>query len=99
MQVWTRYRSRGVRLIGVDHQDTRGGGLSFVRQFGITYPVAFDPGGTVAARYGAVGIPATFVIGPNGRIAYRFLGKTTAAMLATILDRLIGRIPIPRPAR
>ncbi len=63
-QVWTRYRSRGVRLIGVDHQDTRGGGLSFVRQFGITYPVAFDPGGTVAARYGAVGIPATFVIGP-----------------------------------
>ncbi len=90
-QVWTRYRSPGVRFIGVDHQDTRSGGRSFVRQFGITYPIAFDPSGTVAARYGAVGIPATFVIGPNGRIAYRFLGKTTAAMLATILDRLIGR--------
>jgi len=90
-QVWIRYRSRGVRFIGVDHLDTRAGGLSFVREFGITYPIAFDPGGTVAARYGAVGIPTTFVIGPNGRIAYRFLGTTTAAMLATTLDRLIGR--------
>jgi len=90
-QVWTRYHSRGVRFIGVDHLDTRAGGLSFVREFGITYPIAFDPGGTVAARYGAVGIPTTFVIGPNGRIAYRFLGTTTAAMLATTLDRLIGR--------
>ncbi len=46
---------------------------------------------TVAARYGAVGIPTTFVIAPDGRIAYRFLGKTTAAVLATTLDRLIGR--------
>ncbi len=90
-QVWTRYRSRGVRFIGVDHQDTRAGGLSFVREFGITYPVAFDPGGTVAARYGAVGVPTTFVVAPNGRLAYRFLGKTTAAMLATTLDRLLGR--------
>ena len=90
-QVWTRYEGRGVRFIGVDHQDTREGGLSFVREFGITYPVAFDPGGTVAARYGAVGVPTTFVIAPDGRIAYRFLGKTTAAMLATTLDRLLGR--------
>ncbi len=90
-QVWTRYRSRGVRFIGVDHQDTRGGGQSFVREFAITYPIAFDPDGTVAARYGAAGVPTTFVIAPDGRIAYRFLGKTTAAMLATTLDRLIGR--------
>jgi len=90
-QTWMRYRSRGVRFIGVDHQDTRAGGLSFVREFGITYPVAFDPGGTVAARYGAVGVPTTFVVTPDGRLAYRFLGKTTAVMLATTLDRLLGR--------
>ena len=90
-QVWMRYEGRGVRFIGVDHQDTRPGGLSFVREFGITYPIAFDPDGTEAARYGAVGVPTTFVIGPDGRIAYRFLGKTTATMLATTLDRLLGR--------
>jgi len=88
-RVWTRYRARGVRFIGVDHEDSRAGGLSFVREFGITYPIAFDPGGTVAARYGAVGVPTTFVIGRDGRIAYRLLGKTTASMLAATLDRLL----------
>jgi DsbE subfamily thiol:disulfide oxidoreductase len=89
-RVWTRYRSRGVRFIGVDHEDTRTGGLSFVREFGITYPIGFDPGGSVAASYGAVGVPTTFVIDPDGRIAYRFLGKTTAPMLAATLDRLLA---------
>ncbi len=89
-QVWTRYRAQGVGFIGVDHEDTRAGGLSFTHEFGITYPVAFDHSGTVAARYGAVGIPSTFIIDRNGRIAYRFLGKTMAPMLAATLDQLLS---------
>lgn len=88
-QVWTRYRTRGVRFIGVDHQDTQGGGIAFVRRFGITYPSAFDPNGTLAARYGAVGVPTTFVIDRDRRIAYRFLGKITAPALTAILDRIL----------
>ncbi len=30
--------------------DAKTAGLAFQRQFGITYPIAFDPGGTLAAR-------------------------------------------------
>ena len=89
-QGWTRYRSRGVQFVGVDHEDTRGAGMAFVRRFGVTYPSGFDPDGTVAARYGAVGIPTTVVIDRRGRIVYQFLGKTTAPSLAAILDRVLG---------
>ena len=92
-EVWTQYRFRGVQFIGVDHQDSRGAGIAFVRKFGITYSSAFDPGGTVAARYGAVGIPTTFVIDRRGRIVYRFLGKTRASILAPVLDLILASGP------
>jgi cytochrome c biogenesis protein CcmG, thiol:disulfide interchange protein DsbE len=89
-EVWTRYRSRGVMFIGVDHLDNRSAGLAFVRAHGVSYPSAFDPDGTVAARYGTVGIPTTFVIDGDGRIVYRFLGRVQAATLAATLDTVLA---------
>jgi len=89
-QVWTRYRSRGVMFIGVDHQDNHSAGLAFVRAHGVSYPSGFDPHGTVAARYGTVGIPTTLVIDGAGWIVYRFLGRVQATTLAATLDRVLA---------
>jgi cytochrome c biogenesis protein CcmG/thiol:disulfide interchange protein DsbE len=89
-EVWESYRSRGVQFVGIDHQDSRSNGLGFRRAFGLTYPSGFDPAGTLAWRFGALGIPTTYVIDRDGRIVYRFLGKIRPGTLAEILDRVLA---------
>jgi len=89
--LWHRYRPLGVRFLGVDHMDGRAAGMAFQRQFAITYPSVFDPGGTLARRYGAVGIPTTLVIDRTGAIVYRFLGRLRGPDLAGILDEVLKR--------
>ncbi|MGH2573294.1 MAG: TlpA family protein disulfide reductase [Actinomycetota bacterium] len=87
--VWEEYRERDVQFLGVNHQDQRAAALAFQREFGITFPSAFDPAGELALRYQLVGFPSTLVIDQDGRIAYRFLGKVDAATLRAALDLMI----------
>lgn len=88
--VWQAYRDEGVQFLGVDHRDYRSAAETFQRQFGITYPSVFDPGGGLSAEYGLAGIPSTFVIDGNGRIAYRFLGRIDAPLLRAALNAVLS---------
>ena len=88
--VWESYRSLGVQFLGVDQQDSKAEASAFVREFGLTYPIAFDPDGSVAASYGALGLPTTFVIDASGVIRYRFLGRVDPAGLQDVLQGLMA---------
>ena len=67
--VWRRYRSDGVVVLGVDSGDGRGDARRFLDAHGVTYPIVFDPGQTLAlGPYGVPGLPVTYVINPAGRI-------------------------------
>ncbi|HZS31575.1 MAG TPA: TlpA disulfide reductase family protein [Gaiellaceae bacterium] len=68
-QVWRQDRSHNVVVLGVDANDSRGDARRFVRAHGVTYPIVFDGGGTVAgSRYGISNLPDTYVLNPAGRI-------------------------------
>jgi cytochrome c biogenesis protein CcmG, thiol:disulfide interchange protein DsbE len=56
-------------IIGVTYEDTTSASEAFVRQEHITYPVLRDVGGSFARAWGADGIPETFVLNRQGRIA------------------------------
>jgi peroxiredoxin len=90
-RVWTENRGRGVVVIGIDHEDTRSSATAFRDRYELTYPLAFDPGGSVVASYGALGVPTTFVIDGAGVIRYRLLGRVTVG----VLDAVLGRIAPP----
>jgi thiol-disulfide isomerase/thioredoxin len=48
---------------------------AWLRERGISgLPVALDPKGTIAGRYGATGYPETFFIAPSGEIVQHFVG-------------------------
>ena len=84
------YADLGVRFIGVDHVDDRAAALRFVAEFDITYPSVFDPGGELAVDYGLIGLPTTFVVGRDGRIALRFVGYVDEPSLSRALDEVLG---------
>ena len=60
-RLWRAY-GRRVQFIGVDVADHATDARAFQRRFGITYPSGVDPHLAVVSRYGAFGLPFTFVI-------------------------------------
>ena len=88
-RTWEEYSERGVQFLGVDFQDDRASALAFVDEFGLTYPSAFDPTGSLAYEFSVLAIPTTFVIGPDGWIEYQFTGIVTDTRLRDILDGLL----------
>ncbi|MGH2680678.1 MAG: TlpA family protein disulfide reductase [Actinomycetota bacterium] len=86
---WEANRSRGVQFVGVNYQDDLYAGRAFLDEFGITYPSVFDPSGRLAYDYGLVGLPATFVITPDRRIAYQFVGIVDRAALEVAIREVL----------
>ncbi len=66
---YERYRARGLVVVGVDLEDFRSDARSFMRRYGLTYPVvhAKDKEALVG-RYGVTGYPETFFINRTGRL-------------------------------
>lgn len=89
---WQAYRTRGVQFLGADYLDDRYAGRGFVEEFGITYPSVFDPAGRLAFKYGLVGLPTTFVITPDRRIAYRFVGIVNGGVLRDAIADVLGAV-------
>jgi cytochrome c biogenesis protein CcmG/thiol:disulfide interchange protein DsbE len=76
------------RLVGVDFQDAKQDALAFVREFGWRFPNVRDPKGRLAARYGLVGLPTTYVLDKQGRIARTLTGVQTYAKLRQAVEEL-----------
>ena len=70
-----QYKSRGLEMIGISLDQ---GGESVVKSFlqeqGVTYPVALGDERIVRAYGGIRGIPTTFLIDKQGRIAKKLVG-------------------------
>ena len=65
---WQRAQARGIVFIGVDFQDPKSDGLSFLQKYAITYPNVLDPDGSTAIHYGITFTPTTFFINRQGRL-------------------------------
>ena len=52
----------------------------------------------MAIEYGLYGVPETFFIGRDGRVAYKHVGPVSAAILAHKIDSLLATAaPTPVP--
>ena len=68
-RLWQQDRARGLVVLGVDSNDSRGDGRRFVHVHGLTYPVVFDHDGRIAANsYAVSDLPVTYVLNQKGRI-------------------------------
>lgn len=83
-----RKHGRAIRFVGIDTQDSRRNGRSFVREFGLDFPHLFDPKGKLALELGVYGIPTMFLVDRRGRIAAELVGKQSEARLDRYLRLL-----------
>ncbi len=86
------YGTRGVRFVGVVHQDSRAAARAFLDElgWGEDYLHVVDPESIAAVEFGVFGVPETFFIDRNGVIAARIAGPVTDSSLEGTLDRLLA---------
>jgi len=61
-------------LISVDYAEDEKTISAFLKEVDVDFPVLLDTDGKVSAQWNVVVFPSTFVIGPDGRIAYGVKG-------------------------
>ena len=66
-------------LVGINYKDARENALSFLKRYGNPFAaVGVDSGGRAAIEWGVYGVPETFIVGRDGRIAYKHIGPIDA---------------------
>jgi peroxiredoxin len=73
-RLWRRHRDRGFVLLAISLDADPKVVPPFVKQYGLTFPVALDPGLDVANAYGVRALPASFIVDRGGLVAALALG-------------------------
>lgn len=88
------YRDRDVHFFGTLHRDSPESGRRWIEEMGgQPYPALRDPGSRTAIDYGLRGVPETFFIGRDGKVAYRHIGAVSEVVLRTQVDALLAATP------
>ena len=104
------YRDQGVQIVGVNanQQDSLQEIAVYANKHGIKFPVLKDPGGKIAAQFGATRTPEAFVLDADRVVRYRGriddqygVGsarlKATTEHLRSAIDALMTGAPIDLP--
>ena len=93
-RLYDRYRAAGLKVVGiaVDDPPFEDRVVTFVRERGLTFEILHEGSGKVERDYRALGIPATYVVGRDGRIRVIRQGATDWDTPATraVVEQLLG---------
>ena len=74
------------RLIGINYKDEPDNARRFLGRYGNPFAAAgADLNGRAGIEWGVYGVPETFVVGRDARIAYKLVGPITADNINTVL--------------
>ena len=85
-----------VPIHGLNYKDAPDDAARWLNTFGDPYTrTGADLNGRVGIDWGVYGVPETFVVGKDGRIAYKHIGPLTPEVLTNTILPLIGRLRQP----
>jgi len=81
---------RRIRVAGINYKDQTDNARRFLGRYGNPFVAnGIDANGRAAIEWGVYGVPETFVVGRDGRIAYKLIGPITPDNLAAALKPAI----------
>jgi cytochrome c biogenesis protein CcmG/thiol:disulfide interchange protein DsbE len=86
---------RRIRVVGINYKDQPDNARRFLGRYGNPFVAnGTDANGRAAIEWGVYGVPETFIVGRNGRIAYKLIGPITAdnleATLRPAIEKALG---------
>jgi cytochrome c biogenesis protein CcmG/thiol:disulfide interchange protein DsbE len=89
---WKYYQPRGdVIFLGIAWTDTESASLNYIKRFAITYPNGPDLGTSISQAYRTTGVPETYIIDKNGKLASLKLSPyISVAEIKAAIDPLLS---------
>ncbi|MEE8521545.1 MAG: TlpA disulfide reductase family protein [Gemmatimonadota bacterium] len=91
MEAARRYDADDLQIIGVIYQDTPENARRFMERHGGGWPSILDQDSRIAIDYGVYGVPETYFIGPDRRIAHKHIGPVDGMLLMSWIERLLAQ--------
>jgi len=86
------------RIAGINYKDQPDNARRFIGRYGNPFvAVGVDGQGRASIDWGVYGVPETFVIGRDGRIAYKLIGPITPGNLDATLKPAIEKALAAKP--
>jgi len=83
---------RRIRLVGINYKDQPDNARRFLNRYGNPFEASgADHNGRAAIEWGVYGVPESFVIGRDGRIAFKLVGPISAENLERVLKPAIEK--------
>lgn len=73
-RAWERLTPEGIALLAIDVGEDEETIFSFSGEFTLEFPLLLDSDGSAVEQWPVRGLPTTFIIDPEGRIAYQAVG-------------------------
>ena len=81
-----------IRLVGINYKDQADNARRFLGRFGNPFAASgADANGRAAIEWGVYGVPETFIVGRDGRIAYKLVGPLTPENLEQVMKPQIEK--------
>jgi len=79
-------QDKRIRLVGINYKDQPDNARRFLGRYGDPFVAnGADENGRAAIEWGVYGVPESFVVGRNGRIAFKLIGPITPDNFAAVL--------------
>jgi cytochrome c biogenesis protein CcmG, thiol:disulfide interchange protein DsbE len=79
-------RDPRIRVVGINYKDKPDNARRFLGRYGNPFVASgADANGRAAIEWGVYGVPETFIVGRDGRIAYKLVGPVTPDNIEHIL--------------
>jgi cytochrome c biogenesis protein CcmG, thiol:disulfide interchange protein DsbE len=93
-----------LQLIGINYKDAPDNAQRFLDRYGNPFAsVGVDGNGRAAIEWGVYGVPETFIVGRDGKIAYKLVGPITPENIDSVLmaeiDKAVNAASISRKLR
>lgn len=79
-------RDSRIRLVGINYKDQADNARRFLGRYGNPFAASgADASGRAAIEWGVYGVPETFIVGRDGKIAYKLVGPITPENIERIM--------------
>jgi peroxiredoxin len=90
VKAYEKYQSKGLEIVGISMDRVGKDAVhEFVKKNGITYPVAIDMSQTPQKYGGVSGIPTTFIVDREGKVAKQHVGYMDQTMFEKMVTPLL----------
>jgi cytochrome c biogenesis protein CcmG, thiol:disulfide interchange protein DsbE len=91
-------KDKRFQLVGINYKDSSDNARRFLNRYGNPFAATgSDDNGRTSIDWGVYGVPETFVVGRDGRIAYKLVGPINADNLTRALMPAIEKALSPSP--